>query len=275
MSLAQVVVIGGKVYIGGGRAEGGEYKILEYTNQTGQWREFKTLVSFFGMAEVNKHLIITGGKNKKGNISNKVWVLDSVSSTWTQPFPAMPTSRWCPSAVGYKRWVLVVGGYDERCVEVLDTVFKQWYTATPLFSDAHRPSLTVLQDTLYVVWGCSAVSISIPMLISDAMFQSPTTEASNGPKITTWQPLPDTPTHWLATTTLHHSLVALGGTPASAAMFMYLPQTEQWLQVAKLPNPRHYCMCALLPETEELMVIGGWQEYEYKGYSKTVDFCTS
>ena len=31
------------------------------------------------------------------------------------------TARWWPSTVGYKRWMLVVGGYGERCVEILDT----------------------------------------------------------------------------------------------------------------------------------------------------------
>lgn len=36
MSLGQMVVIGGKMYVGGGAyTEGGEYKVLEYTLQTG------------------------------------------------------------------------------------------------------------------------------------------------------------------------------------------------------------------------------------------------
>ena len=60
VSEAQAVVIGGKVYIGGGRAEGGGYKVLEYTIQGGQWREIDTPVVWFGMAVVNSQLIITG-----------------------------------------------------------------------------------------------------------------------------------------------------------------------------------------------------------------------
>ena len=269
---AQVVVIGGKVYIGGGRAEGGEYKVLEYTIQGGQWREIDTPVQGFGMAVVNSQLIITGGWDKYGRVTNEVWVLDSVSGTWTQPFPAMPTARWWPSAVGYKRWVLVVGGGGERCVEVLDTAARQWYTATPLPSGAIRPSLTVTEDTLYVVWGSSAVSVSIPMLISDAMSQSPASDTSNGPQPTEWQPLPDTPTKDPTTTTLNGSLVAMGGDPASSTIAMYLPQTEQWLKVAELPTPRCHCTCALLPETEQLMVIGG-RDKDYHCI-KSIDLCT-
>ena len=162
---AQAVVVGGKVYIGGGGAEGSHYKILEYTIEGGQWREIETPVRQFGMAAVNDQVIITGGVNRGVSLTNQVWVLDSLTNTWTQPFPAMPTARWMTSAVGYKRWVLVVGGHRKKCVEVLDTKSKQWYTASPLPSDALRPSPTVIQDTLYVVWEKSAVSVSIPMFI--------------------------------------------------------------------------------------------------------------
>ena len=199
VSLTQVVVVGGKVYIGGGGAEGSSYKILEYTIQGCQWREIGIPVSGFGMAAVNNQLFIIGGADEKGRDTNQVWALDSASGAWTQPFP-MPTSRGWLSAVGYKRWLLVVGGEGERCVEVLDTAINKWYVATPLPDYAFRPSLTVIQDTLYVVRGRSAVSLSIPILISDAVSQRPTTHASSGPQSTEWQPLPDTPTVDPATT---------------------------------------------------------------------------
>ena len=268
---ANAVVIGGKVYIGGGLAEGGHYKVLEYTVQGGQWTEIETPVLWFGMAVANNQLVITGGQDKEGRPTNEMWVLDSVSKTWTQTFPAMPTARSSPSAVSYKRWVLVFGGDGERCVEILDTAVKQWYTATPLPSDAQQPSLTIIKDTLYVVWECSAVSMFIPILISDAMSQSPAKDAS---KPTKWQPLPDTPTMWPTTTILKGSLVVIGGDPAPSNIAMYLPQTEQWLKVAEVPTPHCACTCALLPDTEELMVIGGKDNDVLGNYIKRIDLCT-
>ena len=267
---AQVVVIGGNMYIGGGRATGGDYKVLEYTIQGGQWREIETPVKLFGMAVVNNQLIIVGGW--KVGPTNGVWVLDNVSGTWTQPLPAMPTARDLPSAMGYKRWVLVVGGDEKRCVEVLDTISKQWYRAPPLPSDATRPSLTMMEDTLYVVWEYFAISISIPMLISDAMSQSPVSDTSNGPKPIKWQPLPNTPTKWPTITALNGSLVAMGGDPSPSTIAMYLPQTEQWLKVAELLTLCYHCTCAFFPETEKLMVIGG--EDENEDYIKSIDLCT-
>ena len=269
---AQAVVVGGKVYIGVGAAEGSDYKILEYTIEGGQWREIETPVWGVGMAVVNDQVIITGGKDREGSRTNQVWVLDSLTNTWTQPFPAMPTARWWFSAVGYKRWVLVVGGYGEKCVEVLDTKSKKWYTASPLPSDALRPSLTVIQDTLYVVWGESAVSVSIPMLISDAMSQSQASDSTNEPRPTEWQSLPDTPNFRPSITSFHGYLLTVGafGTPSST-ISMYLPHTEQWLPVAQLPTPRNGSTCVVLSETEEMMVIGGRDGN--MDYIKTIDIC--
>ena len=269
---AQAVVVGGKVYIGGGWAEGSGYKILEYTIEGGQWREIETAVREFGMAVVNDQVIITGGKDRGGSLTNQVWVLDSLTNTWTQPFPAMPTARWWSSAVGYMRWVLVVGGDCEKCVEVLDTKSKQWYTASPLPSDALQPSLAVIQDTLYVVWGKSAVSVSIPMLISDAMSQSQASDSTNEPRPTEWQSLPDTPTSHPAITSFHGYLLTVGARYSpSSTISMYLPHNEQWLPVAQLPTPRSGCTCVVLPETEEMMVIGG--QDENMKYIKTIDIC--
>ena len=251
---AHAVEIGGKVYIGGGDAQGSHYNVLEYTIQGGQWREIETPICEFGMAVVNDQLIIIGGQD--GVPTDQVWVLESDSNnTWTQPFPAMPTAREWLSAVGYKRWVLAVGGNGKRCVEVLDTVSKKWYTAASLHSTAFRPSLAVIQDTLYIVWRKSAVSISIPMLISDAMSQS---TASNEPRSTEWQPLPDTPTCDPAITSFHGSLLAVGALNSlSSTIAMYLPQTEQWQTVAQLPTPRDGCVCVTLPNTGEMMIVGG------------------
>ena len=265
----QAVVVGGKVYIGGGGAEGSHYKILEYTIEGGQWREIETPVEGFGMAVVNGQVIITGGQDRGGSLTNQVWVLDSLTNTWTQPFPAMPTARWLSSAVGYKRWVLVVGGHREKCVEVLDT---KWYTASPLPRNAFRPSLTVIQDTLYVVWMESAVSVSIPILISDAMFQSQASDSTNEPRPTQWQSLPDTPTSNPAITSFHGYLLTVGAWDSpSSTISMYLPHNEQWLPVARLPTPRDGCTCVVLPETEEMMVIGG--QYENGEFIKTIDIC--
>ena len=270
--MAQTAVVGGKVYIKSGGGWLALDTMLEYTIKGGQWNwKMETPVQSFGMAVVNDQLIITGGAEIGGSPTNQVWVLDSLTNTWIQPFPAMPTARSGSSAVGYKRWVLVVGGYGEKCVEVLDTRSKQWFVASPLPSAAVRPSLTVIQDTLYVVWGKSAVSVSIPMLISDTMSRSQGSVSPNELRPTEWQLLPHPPTYeYLPTiTSFHGYLLAVG----SSTIDVYLPHTERWLTVAQLPTQRWGCTCVILPETEELMVIGG-QEVN-TSYIDTIDIYQS
>ena len=71
----------------------------------------------------------------------------------------------------------------------------------------------------------------------------------------------------------HDSLLAVGEyTSPSSTIAMYLPQTEQWLTVAQLPTPREGCICVVLPETQEMMVVGGVDENG--DYIKTIDICT-
>ena len=258
---AQMVVLDGKVYIGGGGAESNDYLILEYTINTGLWKEMETPVMWFGMAVVKDRLIITGGQDRQCSLTNQVWVLDN--GTWTQPFPAMPTARRCSSAVGYKGWLLVVGGSDgdrPNCVEVLDTNTKCWFTASPTPTDASRYLLTVIQDTLYVAWRNTIFSVSIPILISDAMLSGKVHKT-----VSKWQRLPNTLTFRPAITSFHGYLFTVGAWQApSSAIAMYLPLTEQWLSVAQLPTPRCVCTCVFLPETAELMVVGGaGEKWEY------------
>ena len=166
---AQAVVLGRKIYIGGGVMHGSDYKILEYTIKINAWREIKTPVCYFAMAVVDGQLIISGGVDSEGQFSDQVWVLDTCNRTWTQPFPPLlSVCRW-HTAVGYKRWMLVVGGYRKQSVEVLDTAHKKWYSIPSPLGDLMRPSLAVIQDVLYVMEQHSTHSIPIPMLLSDAI----------------------------------------------------------------------------------------------------------
>ena len=147
-----------------------------------------------------------------------------------------------------------------------------WYTASPLPNEALQPSLTVIQNTLYVVLLDYAFSVSIPMLISDAMSQSQTSDSTNEPRHAEWQSLPDTPTSHPVITSFHGYLFTVGTWRSpSSTIFMYLSH-EQWLLVAQLPTPCKDRTCVVLPETEEMMVIGG--EDKNEKFIKTIDICS-
>ena len=245
--------------------------VLEYieAEEGPQWRTLVAPTVVFGIAAVDNQLIIAGGldPNTK-DPSDQVSVLDDDKKTWTQPFPAMPTARGLPSAIGYKRWLVVAGGaLTHDCkklvnvVEVLDTSSKQWYKASPLPSRTFRPSLAIIQDALYIAWvntvekTSGAYQIFIPTLISNAI--SP--DNKSGPA--EWQALPDPLTRLPALVSFHGNLLAVGaGNTPSSTIAMYLPHLQQWQKVAELLTPRGGCTCCFLLATKELMVIGGCRD---------------
>ena len=263
--------------------------VLEHssTEEGPQWRTIVAPTGFFSMAAVEDQLIIAGGMDPdtKGP-SNQVSVLDGDKKTWTQPFPAMPTARRWPSAIGYKRWLVVAGGKltlhskeHVNVVEVLDTSSKQWYKALPLPCPTFRPSLAIIQNTLYIAWidyveqKIGAHQIVIPTLISNAISSAQATDNKSSP--TEWQALPDPLTHLPALVSFHGHLLAVGDsyTPSST-IAVYLPHLQQWKKaVAELPTPRAGCDCCFLPATKGLMVIGGCKDEGLKDPIFTMETC--
>ena len=251
-----------------------------------QWRTIVAPTYLFGMVAVDDQLIIAGGVDptNKGP-SDQVFVLDGDKKTWTQPFPAMPTARILQSAIGYKRWLVVAGGTltpdGEECVnvvEVLDTSSKQWYKALPLPGPTLRPSLAIIQDTLYIAWmntvenTSGAHQIFIPTLISNAISPAQATDNKSSP--TEWQELPDPITDLPALVSFHGHLLAVGDlATSSSTIAMYLPHLQQWQKVAELPTPRRGCACCFLPATKELMVIGGCKDEDGEDPIFTMETC--
>ena len=69
------------------------------------------------MAVVHNQLIVIGGEFKKDDITNKVWVRaegKQRGDNWDQPYPTMNLAKVSPSAIGYKNWVVVVGGARKK-----------------------------------------------------------------------------------------------------------------------------------------------------------------
>ena len=302
--IAQAVVIGDKVYIGGGamylkgpigsaasveEERRAHCLILEYstTEEGRQWRTIVAPTAVFAMATVDNQLILAGGWDPNTwDPSDQVWVLASDKKTWTQPFPAMPTARCGPSGISYKRWLVVVGGAatpdfenDLNVVEVLDTSSKQWYQASPLPSPESRPSLTIIQDTLYVAWcddteeSFGTHQIPIPALISN-IISCAQASPNDKPSSTEWQQLPEALDPMPALVSFQDHLLAVGGvgTPSST-IAMYLPHTKQWQKVAELPTPRMRCACCFLPSTKQLVVIGGCKNDTAEDPIFTMEIC--
>ena len=69
----------------------------------------------------------------------------------------MPTARGYPSAVVYKQWLIVAGGWTGdhglSTVEVLDVASNQWYSAPSTPAPWNSMKSAILGDMWYLMGG--------------------------------------------------------------------------------------------------------------------------
>ncbi len=271
---ACVVVLNGKVYVGGGNTARDEdnFIIQVYSPESDEWSKLpECAVRYFIMAVVNQQLVLVGGDNLNGQVQSTVLVWDSTSRHWTTPYPNIPATRCAAAAVSYQQFLVVAGGYDDslmdlNTVEILNSSTKQWVTAAPLPTARFDLSPALVGDTLYLLGGLSGTntpskqmfSTSISALISHA------TSSSRAPP-PNWD-VADTKLTHSAAVSLNNSLLAVGGKDdrdkSSSAIYHYDPQSKRWAKVGDVPSALSQCSCTALP-TGELMVLGGWLNSGY------------
>ena len=270
MAGCQAVVIGDKVYVGGGDSSFFNIRyynvMMVYKIHTGTWGELPRYGSeCFGMAAVNNQLVLVGGKNVlSGRATNVLGVWDE---GWTHPFPGMSTPRWYSSVVSYQRWLVVAGGNDRRGsyqkkVQLLDTHSRQWYEGSPLPDECSRMSSTINRNMWFLTSGHPenkrVFSVCLDELISQAVSSS--TGVTTSPSTPSpWQNLTDTPSTRSTLLILSGALLSVGGYKSSA-IYLYQPSSRSWVKVSDLPVKLLRCACTVLP-SGEIFLAGGLDDF--------------
>ena len=117
VSEVQAVVIGGKIYVPGGRTAAGEIsdQLESYDPQQDRWSTNKPLPaprSGYSLAVVEGKLYLFGGWDGK-TYRNEVWAYDPGQDAWAER-KAMPTARAYAAATVIENAVYVVGGMNEQ-----------------------------------------------------------------------------------------------------------------------------------------------------------------
>ena len=126
MSDAQAVLLGNKVYVGGGACDSDLFpespaSLLIYDFTDDSWDLLETPTEGYGLTTYNSQLILVGGRDPTtGKISNQLWVMDE-QQYWTQPLPPMTTKCSRASAVSVDHHLIVAGGLDDE-LDQLDVV---------------------------------------------------------------------------------------------------------------------------------------------------------
>ena len=156
-------VIGGKIYIPGGKTTSGSTSngLQVYDTRTKTWEEKASVpvrVSGYALAVYEGKIFIFGGWDGINYLST-VYSYDPDMDRWSQE-TKMPTPRAYSEAAVIENQIFVIGGYDGKNVLSVNEVFtpdssQPWQENSPLPEPRYAFGMANLVDTLYLIGGKS------------------------------------------------------------------------------------------------------------------------
>ena len=250
----QSVAVQEMMYVGGGLCS---YAVAAYNTQSQTWHWLpQHATQGYAMVIINNKLVLVGGLDSSEDDTNTLVVWEAGRRQWTHPYESMPTPRSGPSAVVYKKWLIVAGGSTGfskiSTIEVLDIPSNQWNSAPPAPTPWSEMRSAIIGDMCYFMGGYDytdgaiemVYSVSLPSLVS----QTTSTRSTHYPM-------------WKTISTLEHTLsvplsiggelLAVGGEKNGkrvSDIHHYLPETNEWVVVGHTPSSAHGCSCTLISD---------------------------
>lgn len=263
MSDAQAVLLGEKVYMGGGDIHpGSPATIVIYNFTDNSWDLLNTPTENYALTIFNSQLVLLGGRNPITlNLTDKLCVLDADQQHWTQPLPSMPIKCCQSSAVSTDHHLIVAGGLDDD-LDPLDVVHVydsyQWRRVEPLPKASYSMKSSLLKGIWYLAGGDEqerdVFCTSLHSLIEY------TTSSDRYRQTSVWKKLPNVPLEWCTPVSIGKQLAAVGGSSGghsySSAIYIYSNHTNAWVYMEDLPVACHSTCTVVLP-TGELLAVGG------------------
>ena len=261
MRHAQAVVLGNKVYVGGGitpsaaptATQDCNIYVCDFTRDTA-WRTLKHSTRYPALTTYQERLVLVGGMNPSTAApTNQLWVMED-EQTWTQPLPPMPTPCWGASAVSTQQYLITAGGavrYWSNVSNVEVYNGKQWVTTGPLPKPCYSMKSTLHDGFLYLVGGFGQGRSVFQCSLQSLTKQQPL-----------WNSIQDAPYNYCSINTFGRALVAVGGQDngkQQKSLHMYDPLTQLWVHAGEMPEAVD-CTCTVTLPSGEMLVIGGSTE---------------
>ena len=160
MSSAQAVVMGEKVYVGGGAPDKyeGTFRVFQYNTTRDEWSRLPPHhVCFFAMTQFTGKLITVGGTTgSSSGVTGKVYRFREESQEWVKFLKPMTTTRTSLAVATTQSTIIASGGATDvgdgkpvvcTTVEVYSSETSQWYTADPLPAPYYRMHSVTIADT--------------------------------------------------------------------------------------------------------------------------------
>ena len=275
----QSVVLGNKVYIGGGDAysDRDTCMVMVYDIKRNKYSTLPQYnARYFAMTALNNQLVLAGGKDLTSRKpTNQIAVLQS--DKWTRPYPPMTIARHSSTAVSFNNHIIVAGGSDDQyrflsSVEVLDVTSNRWCIADPLPVVRSSMKSVVVGDVCYIMGGFDRTNSRTKVVhrvnlreLTEKAVSMATSQVTPKP-ISLWQTEEDTPLFQSAPYVLKQSILAVGGlddrSDASTSIHLYQSGTRRWVKVGDLPTARSHCTCSVLPNGQ-VLIAGGMDNYSH------------
>ena len=271
MFQAQSVVIGNKVYVGGGNTgdTGADSLVFEYSHTEDRWNQLPpTPVTLFGLGQLLGELVIIGGKFQQ-NVYDCVYVFDRFTRRWKDSLPPLIKARYVPTCISLQFGLLVCGGFSDShkvlsSIEMIDCDNFEWQVAGYLSRPATLcyTSAVAVKESLFFLGGYqSSTASSVTNVAHKTSLDNLTSPAGISPYA--WKCLPPTPHIQSTAGTLGNCIIAVGGSstpymlPVHNSIYTYSPSSDAWIKVGSLPYAACHVTVTTLP-SNDLLVLGGW-----------------
>jgi N-acetylneuraminic acid mutarotase len=254
-------------------------KVFSYSFSTSNWSQLPdSPTECCPSVIIDNLLTLVGGYYYDlDSYTNRLFSLTGQGSgrRWSEEFPPMPTKRQGTTAACTGTAVIVAGGLGKapiQTVEVLNTETHQWSTAADLPQPLSYAPASVCGDQFYILGKSNMYSCSVITLIQScksflASFRS------RGARV--WKEVAAPLVTETTCVSIHGRLLAIGGKDSdkfpTSAIHMYNPTTDSWEVISHMGTPRYYCIAAVLPNNQ-LMVVGG---YTAIGSTESVEFSST
>ena len=260
MSDAQAVLLGEKVYIGGGDStyDISPAVLLIYDCHNDSWKTLDTPTLNYALTTYNSQLVLVGGRDPTNkHVTNQLWALDE-QWQWTQSLPPMTTGRSWASAVSMDHYLIVAGGHDEHILDVVEVYDGQYWRKVQSIPKA---SCSMKSCLLKGIWYLADGEEQKREIIYTSLYSLIATTSSVMVRQTSaWKKLANVPLEWSTPVIIGKQLATVGGFPYSSAIHVFF-SSNSWVYVGNLPVASH-STCTVVLSTGELLVVGGEKEWE-------------
>ena len=250
-------------------------QICSFNASTEEWIPLPKCPCQYSSLAVIRGLLTAIGGLSQGFSQNTLYSFVKDKAEWINSFPPMPTNRHSTAVVASKHHLIVAGGVRGWCilnaVEVLDIESLEWSTVASLPRQYTSASATICGGHLYLLGGydCNRLISSVFTCSLSELLRS----HDRTPPNLVWRNIADAPALGSTCAAVGGELVAVGGwnkaeSNTTSAVYKYNMISKSWDVITKMPTSRYFCLVAILP-TSEIVVVGGIKSFSHIAVGKS------